>query len=92
MFTNKETTSSSSQLLSIPREGGREETLKGRGGNLTARYSTIAIVTFACKAVFGIVWDADSFVTARIYVVGFAEILLKKTKKQKNNRYIPRKK
>jgi len=37
-------------------------------------------VTFACKAVFGIVWDADSFVTARIYVAGFADTLLKKQK------------
>ena len=101
MFTDEETTLSRSQSLSIHREGGRRlwRALKGGGGgwNLTATYSTIAIVAFACKAVFGIVWDADSFVTARIYVAGFADTLLKKkntkTKKHKqkqnnNNRYI----
>ena len=42
---------------------------------LTAWYSFVTIVTFACKAVLGVVWDADSFVTARIYVVGFADTL-----------------
>ena len=89
MFTDNETTSNCSQLLSISRAGERRLCSGGGGWNLTTGYSTIAIVTFACKAVYGIVWDADSFVTARIYVVGFADILLKKKKtNKKNNRYV----
>ena len=42
-------------------------------------------MTFAFKAVYGIVWDADSFGTARIYVAGYAGTLLKK-KKNKNKK------
>lgn len=33
---------------------------------LTARYSSVPFVTFACKAAGGVVWDANSFVTTRI--------------------------
>lgn len=33
---------------------------------LTARYSSVAFVTFACKAAGGVVWDANSLVTTRI--------------------------
>ena len=42
---------------------------------LTAWSSSVPFVTFACKAVLGIVGDADSFVTARIYAAGFADAL-----------------
>ena len=94
----KKQPSSRSQLLSIPREGG--DSGRGVGVKPYRKVSTIAIVTFAFKAVYGIVWDADSFGTARIYVAGYAGNLLKKktktktTKQQKtkNSRYITRKK
>ena len=42
---------------------------------LTAPCSCVAFVTFTCKAVFGVVWDADSFVAAKVHFARLADTL-----------------
>ena len=47
---------------------------------ITAWYSSVASATLAFKAVGVVVWDADSFVTAKVYVTGLTDTLLQDRK------------